>query len=174
MKNRSDRRSERERETQINTCRKKKRIPCQCAPLTGRHLSHVALRPHSAMRQTLTPSGFRQSRWWSDWQRWGERGGLHRVSGSRCPLAALKVGYTQLLISSSASLAINSLVPLQLPLLFLPGCMLRKGCHMFIRPEILCISAFWRTNFSERTPPSSESRCPPLVFFRYLCVQLYL
>lgn len=41
------------------------------------------------------------------------------ISGSQCPLAVLKADYTQLLISSSASLAINNLVPLQLPLLFL-------------------------------------------------------
>lgn len=57
---------------------------------------------------------------------------------------------TQLLISSSASLTINSLVPLQLPLLFLPGCMLLKGCHMFIRPEILRISTLGEWTLRER------------------------
>lgn len=36
---------------------------CLCAPLSGHRLSNIAFRLYSAIRQTLTPSGFRQSEW---------------------------------------------------------------------------------------------------------------
>lgn len=71
----------------------------------------------------------------------GESSSCWFITGSRCPLAVLGAEDTQHPVSSPASPSIISLVPLQLLLLFLPGCMLLKGCHMLIRPEILCISA---------------------------------
>ena len=69
--------------------------------------------------------------------------------------------------NSLASRTINSLVLLQLPLLFLPDCMLLKGCHMFIRPEILCISTLGEGTLKEKA--SSESKRPPPVFYNFIC-----
>lgn len=116
---------------------KKKSHNCECfpifGPLTGHHLSNVAFK-----LQVLTPSGFRQSEWLQS--EWGEGFSLCFISGSEGPLAAPGVGYPTPFFFFSYSLPINSLVPLQMPLLFLSGSMLLKRCQMFVGPEILRIS----------------------------------
>lgn len=94
---------------------KEKEKRCRFAPLTlhatTQNIDTVALGTQSCCRRAEEEEE--------------EERALHRLSFS-APRALWRPSkqLNQLLISSSATLAINSLVPLQIPLLLLPGCVL--------------------------------------------------